>query len=91
VLAKRLDDPGIGEKRDVVGGEETLPVLHRGRMGAKLIGVGQVVVLLVERHPVLHLAGEALIESHAIALEVVDDAPVFPAAVLILQGLGRSQ
>ena len=58
-------------------------------MGAELVGVGQVVVLLVQRHPVLHLAGEALIEGDAVVLEVVDDAPVFPAAVLVLQGLGQ--
>ncbi len=58
-------------------------------MGAELIGVGQVVVLLVERHPVLHLAGKTLVEGHAVALEIGDDASVFPAAVFILQRLGQ--
>lgn len=87
MLAKRLDHSGIGQKRDVVGGKEALAILHGRRMGAELIGVGQVVVLLVKRHPVLHLAGKTLIEGHAVALEILDNASVFPAAVLILQRL----
>ena len=89
VLAERLDDPGVGQKRDVVGSKEALAVLHCGRVRAELIGVGQVVVLLVERYPVLHLAGITLIQSHAVALEILDDASVFPTAVLILQRLGQ--
>ncbi len=87
MLAKRLDHPSIGQKGDMVGGEEALAILHGGRMGAELIGIGQVVVLLVKRHPILHLAGKTLIEGHAVALEILDNASVFPAAVLILQRL----